>query len=217
MKKFLSLLLVLIMFISLATCGDSTSKTTSDSQSQSKTESTETTEATETTKADSITLGSTIDLEYVNMTLDSFEISNGYSFEATDNSSGISVTTRSSIDCPADMKLICLKGKFTNKTKGDIFPANGPIYGELVVNGYTYKTEMDCYISETAESVLTLAPLRTVDYYLYAEVPVALADAVEDCTLNIGFVTDLDASKPVFEMSDNDVLYTLEAIPTTQQ
>lgn len=214
MKKILSLLLVLVMCMSLAACGDSTSKTTSDSQSQSKTE---TAESTESTKADSITLGSTIDLEYVNMTLDSFEISNGYSFEATDNSSGISITHKASIDCPADMKLICLKGKFTNKTKGDIFPANDPIYGEVVVNGYTYKTEMVCYISEAAESVLTLAPLRTVDYYLYAEVPATLADAVEDCTLNIGFVTDLNALKPVFEMSDNDVLYTLEAIPTTQQ
>lgn len=208
MKKYLSLLLALVMCMSLVACGNSTSTTTPDSQSQSE---------TETTKAESITLGSTIDLEYVNMTLDSFEISNGYAFEATDNSSGISITHKASIDCPADMKLICLKGKFTNKTKGDIFPANDPIYGELIVNGYSYKTEMDCYISETAESVLTLAPLRTVDYYLYAEVPVALADAVEDCTLNIGFVTDLDASKPVFEMSDNDVLYTLEAIPEKQQ
>ncbi len=210
MKKLLCLLLALIVCVSLVACGDVQDSTeTSSVMTQSETEQKE--------NAEPIALGNTIDLEYVTMTLDSFEISTGYSLESTDSSSGISFTRKASIDCPDDMKLICLKGQFTNKTKGDIFPANDPIYGELVINGYTYKTSMECYVSNSAESALTLAPLRTVDYYLYAEVPVALADAIESCTLNIGFVTDLDASKPVFEISDNDVLYTLEAIPTTQQ
>ena len=217
MKKLLCLLLALVMCISLVACQgakneDATTKTTTESAADPQTATDET-----QTNAEPIALGDTIDLDYVTVTLDSFEISTGYSLESTDSSSGISFTRKASVDCPDDMKLICLKGQFTNKTKGDIFPANDPIYGELVVNGYTYQTEMECYVSDSAESALTLAPLRTVDYYLYAEVPIALADAVESCTLNIGFVTDLNASKPVFELSDNDVLYTLEAMPTVQQ
>lgn len=206
MKKIFTLLLTLTMILSLCACGGEKNSTTNSPEEQTETEN--------KTNAEAITLNSTIDLDNVTITLEAFEVSTGYSFKSTDTSSGISITRNASIDCPSDMKLICLKGKFTNKTKGDIFPANNPIYGEIVVNGYTYKTKMECYMSDVAESVVILAPMRTVDYYLYAEVPVGIADAIESCTLNIGLVTDLDASKPIFEMSDNDIFYTLEAIPS---
>lgn len=208
MKKIITLVLAVMMLVSLCACGG-IGTTTLENGTDADT-------ATGTSQAGSTNLGDTISLDYVEMSLDAFEVSTGYQFESTDTSSGFSITHRASIDCPSDMKLICLKGKFTNKTNGDIFPANNPIYGELVVNGYTYKTEMDCYIADVAESVFTLSPMRPVDYYLYAEVPVAIADAIETCTLNFGFVTDLDASKPVFAMSDNDKLYTLNTMPTVQ-
>ena len=192
MKKFLCLLLVMIICISLVAC-------------------------TKSPKEEPVTLGSTIDLEYVNMTLDAFEISTEYSFETTDNSSGTLSTYESSIKCSKDMKLICLKGKFINKTQKGVLPSKNPIYGELEVNGNTYKTKMECYIPENYKSVYQLAPLRTADYYLYAEVPVAVADAIESCKLTIGLTEDLNVSEKVSKPEDNDVLYLLETIPANQQ
>lgn len=166
--------------------------------------------------AESIRIGETISLDYAALTLDAFEISDGYEFEYIDKSSGISVTYLASIDCPSGMKLACLKGKFTNKSKNEVYPSNDPAYGKVIINGYEYETRMQCYNVAEADSIMGVAPLREVDYFLYAEVPETLAAEIETCEFYIGFAKDLDPSVWIRDMSDCDALYLLEEIPVAE-
>ena len=222
MKKALSLILALVMCLSLCACGGRENTGSNNSNTETANNATQPQETTPPTtepagpSADPIQIGETISLDYAVLTLDAFEISNGYEFEYTDKSSGISITHKSSIDCPSGMKLICLKGKFTNKSKGEVYPSNDPAYGKIVINGYEYETRMKCYNVAEADSIMGVAPLREVDYFLYAEIPETLATEIETCEFYIGFVKDLDPSVWVDDMSDYDALYLLEATPTAE-
>ncbi|MBQ3355935.1 MAG: hypothetical protein IJG45_02300 [Oscillospiraceae bacterium] len=219
MKRTIAILLALVMLLSLAACGGdtTTSKPQSTDAPVAAAPSTEAptkapTEATAT--AEEVTIGSSISLNFVEMTLDAFEISEGYNFEYTDNSSGITITQKSSIDCPSGMKLVCLKGSFTNKAKHEIYPGNNPADGVMIINGNEYNIRFKCYNSAEAESIMNIVAQQTVDYYFYAEVPNAVADAIESCEVYIGFIEEMDPSVWVMDMSDYDYLYKLDAIPS---
>ena len=164
-------------------------------------------------RAKNVNLGDAISLDYVEMTLNKFEVSDGYNFESTDNSAGISIKHIANIDCPSGMKLVCLKGKFTNKSKGEIFPSNNPTNAVMTINDSEYKTQFDCYDVDAAESIMGVAAQSQVDYFLYAEVPDNVASAIKSCEVKICFVKDLDSS--VFPQSDSDYdqIYVLSATP----
>ncbi|MBE6737312.1 MAG: hypothetical protein IKB72_00120 [Ruminococcus sp.] len=220
MKKLITFLMALVLCLSLCACGND-SKSNEDSTKAPVNQNTvvetqaPTTEAPAESAAQTIQVGETISLDYATLTLDSFEISDGYEFEYVDTSSGIKITHKSSIDCPSGMKLVCLKGKFTNKSTNEVYPSNNPVHGKMVIDGYEYKTELDCYVVAEAESVMGVAPLREVDYFLYAEVPDTLANNISNCQLYIGFVENLETGW-LDDVTDCDALYLLEATPTTK-
>ena len=217
MKKVLALILALVLVLSLAACGGgSNSSKKQDNTSQDNTSSENKTDMPTGSAIDAkeLKIGDKISLEYVNLTLDKFEISNGYQFKSTDNSSGISTTNEASIDCPNGMKLVCLNGKFTNKTKGDIFPSNNPINGIITINDNEYKTNISCYDVSAAKPILEVAAQRTVDYFLYSEVPNEVANSIKTCEFKIGFVKDLNPIVSVQSNDDFDELFVLNSIPT---
>ena len=217
MKKVLALMLALVLVLSLAACGGgSNSSKKQDNTSQDNTSSVNKTDMPTESAIDAkeLKIGDKISLEYVNLTLDKFEISNGYQFKSTDNSSGISITNEASIDCPNGMKLVCLNGKFTNKTKGDIFPSNNPINGIITINDNEYKTNLSCYDVSAAKPISEVAAQRTVDYFLYSEVPNEVANSIKTCEFKIGFVKDLNPIVSVQSNDDFDELFVLNSIPT---
>lgn len=221
MKKALSLLLALAVCLLLCACGGETDNagTANNSNTEAATnapQKQETTAEPEGPAAEPIQLEETISLDYAVLTLDAFEISDGYEFSYTEKSSGITITHKSSIDCPSGMKLLCLKGKFTNKAKAEVYPGNDPAGGKIIINGYEYETRMQCYNVAEAESVMGVAPLREVDYFLYAEIPETLAAEMESCEFYIGFAKDLDPTVWIDDLSDYDALYLLKATPAAE-
>ena len=164
-------------------------------------------------KTSGVNLGDTIQLDFVTMTLDDFEISDNYTFKYTDKSSGITIRYETGIESPGGMKLVCLKGSFTNKTKNEIYPANNPAEGLIIINGNEYKTRFECFNVAQAKDIVNVAAQQTVDYFYYAEVPDSVADAIETCEVYIGFNEDLDPSGWISSLDDYDYLYRLDAIP----
>lgn len=164
-------------------------------------------------QATPLSLTESLHLDYAFMNFWAFEVSDGYNFEHTDDSSGISITKKSSIDCPSGMKLVCLKGVFQNLTNGEIYPSNNPTNAVMTINGTNYNTQMECFDTYFAEPILSVAAQREVEYFLYAEVPEKVANSIESCEVKLGFVKDLNPSVFVSSDSDFDHLYILYAKP----
>ena len=157
-----------------------------------------------------VKIGDTISLDFVEMTIDEFLISDGEEFSYSQLEVFGTSTRYVSLECPAGMKLICLYGKFTNLTSQTIYPANDPAEGLVIINGDEYKTDLDCYNLNAATLKLEVVPKETVDYFYYAAVPESVADSLETCDIIIGFVEGLDPAKWISEISDYDYLYRVE-------
>lgn len=224
-KKWLSLLLALMLCLSLAACGGGGAESFDDGAAVSEGEAE--TDAEDQPDQPSnglipnepavptVRLGETISLDCADLTLDALVISDGFDFSYTEASSGIRVTYRANIDCASGMKLICLLGKFTNKTSSSVYPVNDPVRGKIVVNGYEYDTRMECCSGE-AQSLLDLVSMREADCYIYAEVPEKLTDEIESCALHLGFVKNMDPYVWISDMKECDALHLLEAMPEVE-
>lgn len=214
MKNIIAFLLALVICLSLCACGQ-TADTNTDT-APTTTVPVVTTTAPKTITAQPIQLGETITLDYVTVTLDVFEISDGYKFQYSEKSGNTTTTYNSVIPCPSGMKLICLKGTFTNMSQTEVYPSNNPIGGTMLINGFEYKTDMRCYTIKESKSLTGVPPMVEVKYLMYAAVPEALASSIETCQLYIGFVKDLDPAAWVDSTSDYDALYLLETMPAAQ-
>lgn len=80
--------------------------------------------------------------------------------------------------------------------------------GEVVINGNKYKTRLECVNESKAEKYYELVAQQSSNYYLYAEVPENVANELKSCTINFGFVENLE-SKYISDLSELDYLYTL--------
>ena len=208
------------MLLSLCACGGTNQKSNDDSSKESSKETTSdnkevaTENEEESNAGKPISVGDTISLDCIDLTIDAYEISDGYDFEAKDGF----VTKISHIDCSPGMKLVCLKGKVTNKTTSAVYTSNNPISGMLKINGYEYKTKMDCYIAATADRVYELVPMLEVDCFIYAEIPETLLDNIEACQLSLGIMENLDSMKTAMaeDLSSFDFKYVLEGTPSAQ-
>ena len=183
------------------TTGSGTSTSTSTSKEEQKEEK----------KAEELSMGGTMENDYVKMTLEKFEVEPEYKFSYTEKTRVGTSTKNNGIDGKSGMKLVCLRGKLTNKTSKQIYPTNNPVQGEMIINSNTYKTTLKCFDTEHAESYLTMVAQQEAEYFLYAEVPDSVADNIESCIIKFGCVKDLDPSKYIPTMNDLDFLYSLQA------
>lgn len=164
-------------------------------------------------KGKDVKLGETIEDEYIKMTLDTFEVEAEYKFRyETKGSVGTSIKN-SGIEGKSGMKLVCLRGKLTNKTSSDVYTSNNFVKGEMTINGNKYKTTLKCFDTEHAEHYTTMVAQQEAEYFLYAEVPENVADNIESCNISFGWVKDLDSRNTAFatNISDLDYIYTLQA------
>ena len=164
-------------------------------------------------EAQNLRLGETLTTSYMTLTLDAFEISEGYSFSHKDGS----VTYKTGIDCPGDMRLLTLRGSFTNKTGKELYPSNDPVKGLIIVDGNEYTTRMRCFNVAEADTIMTLASQRTVDYFLCAEVPETVALGAGTCTIRLAFAEQLDTSTWFMDFDEYPNQYVLEALPGKTQ
>lgn len=205
---------VIVVALVVAFSGKGNNTTT-----QKKGQTTGTTQTTEDkkeeeqgTQAQQVKLGETTENDYIKMTLDKFEVEQEYKFKYTEKTTVGTHIKNNGIDGKSGMKLVCLRGKLTNKTSQDVYTSNNFIKGEMTINGNTYKTTLKCFDTEHAESYLTVVAQQETEYFLYAEVPQNVADNIETCTISFGWVKDLDSRNTAFadKMTDLDYLYTLK-------
>lgn len=207
MKKYFCFFLLALVF-TLSSCGGSEEKPVqTDTVESSQLEAEESVESPAVTD---INVGETISLDFIEMSIDNCEINSGKEFSYSQATSFGKETTICSLDCPSGMKLVCLVGKLTNKTKSSIFGSNNPAEGLFVINDNEYKTRLRCYNVEFADSKFEVAAQETVDYFYYAEVPENVANNIESCVVYIGFVEGLDDSKWISSLADYDYLYRLD-------
>lgn len=170
-------------------------------------------EQKEEKKAEEVKLGEVVENDYIKLTLDKFEVETEYKFRYEEKTNVGKHIKNNGIDGQSGMKLVCLRGKLTNKTSGEVYPANNFVKGEMTINGNTYKTTLKCFDTEHAESHMTVVAQQETEYFLYAEVPENIANNMETCTINFGCVKDLDSRNTAFadKITDLDYIYTLQA------
>ncbi len=221
MKKLLILFLTAALALSLCACGGG-----EDAVDSGPTAPTEDAAApTEGTQGDSpaeeptptpgpeataVNLGDTIDLDFVKVTLDTLDVTKeGYHFEYTEGN----VTYQSSVEPDRGMSMVCLRGKFTNKTNAEVYPSNDPLYSVFTINGNEYKGQLKCYLVDYAESCMGVAAQQEVDYFCCAQVPENVAADIQTCSITFGFQQDI-VTGYIGGVDELDYVYTLDAIPT---
>lgn len=219
-KKVIIIIAVIIVIVAIVLIAVFNNK---GNENNNITNNTGTTTSTTTTQEDiqkqeekkgkDVKLGETIEDEYIKMTLDTFEVEAEYKFRyETKTNVGTSIKNNG-IEGKSGMKLVCLRGKLTNKTSSDVYTSNNFVKGEMTINGNKYKTTLKCFDTEHAEHYTTMVAQQEAEYFLYAEVPENVADNIESCNISFGWVKDLDSRNTVFatNISDLDYIYTLQA------
>ena len=184
MKKLFTILLVVSLLLSLCACGNTSVK---EEVSNKNTDNTVTT--TSKPEIQEVKLGDTIELDFMEMTIDQFIIFDGLTVEIDEHTSMILT------DDSAEKKTIYLTGKITNLhtdmiggTLGDI----DCIFGNACFNEkYNYKFEM--MINNKEDTNGLLQPLTTGDFYLYAQVPNSIANEFDSCSVRFAFNENLTA------------------------
>lgn len=201
--------LLLVVFVK----GDekTTKQNTNNGTKITATESKQEENQKEEKKAEQVNLGETLENDDIKMSLDKIEVEKEYKFEHTEKTSVGTHTKKNGIDGKSGMKLVCLRGKLTNKTPNEVYTSNNFIKGEAIINGNTYKTTLKCFDVESAESHYTIVAQQEADYFLYAEVPESVADNIQTCVINFGNVKGLDSKNGAFidKLTELDYLYTI--------
>ena len=226
-KRTIVTLLTAILCFSLCSCGkenakqsQGSTKTAETAQESDKSQEVTDTEVTATTEAATnetaftdVSMGETISLDYVEMSLERLEVADRYDFSYTEDTSVGTSTNSVSLEPSGDLMLVSLIGTFQNKTNKDYYTSNNGVFGKMIINGNEYNARFECYDTEQAESYLKVAAQQKTSYFLYAEVPQEVAENIEDCVVQFGFTQDFE-SKPIGKVEDLDSIYQLSAIPT---
>lgn len=217
-KKMLIIGAVVVVVIVVALVVDFSGKG-NNTTTQKKEQTTGVTQTTEDkkeeeqgTQAQQVKLGETVENDYLKLTLEKFEVETEYKFSYTEKTKVGTHTKHNGIDGKSGMKLVCLRGKLTNKTSQDVYTSNNFVKGEMIINGNTYKTTLKCFDTEHAESNLTVVAQQETEYFLYAEVPENVANNIETCVINLGCAKDFDSRTTALasKLTELDYLYTLK-------
>lgn len=166
MKRIFSIVLVLAMCVSLCACGGANGTETPEEKKNGETLSQDINEPETESGVDSVALGEKITLDFAEIVFDSVEL--GYSV----GGSGISATAQDG------MRLFSLTGSIENIAGSNLSVAN--VNAEMIFNGeYTYTAKAT--IQDSRSYPVSVAPLASAEYVLYAEIPEALLDKLGTC------------------------------------
>lgn len=211
MKKWIALLLAMVMCLSLAACGKNEAPATNTPAQNAPSTPTAAPEAEQTEptepqqEAVGLSIGDKIDNENFTMTFDSMEILDEYSYKTSEYSS-------TSLYVESGYKLLLVMGHIENKSTGVI--SDSSFARTAVVNGSYTVTDYDVRLSFKRDKYFEIDPYTDLDYFLYINIPEKLAAQFEKAEFTLGFNNDM--SIPVTEwkmdgtkVTPTDNLYTV--------
>ncbi len=144
-------------------------------------------------------MGETVIAEGVELTFPEVGFSNDIRY--TSKSSGISITSGPNPE--ADKQFFYLKGTLKNTGKQTVRPAIG---GKVTLDGYEYDLRVDL-IHEDGTPCSSVEPLDRVIIYIYAHIPVELAESFESGEMIFGFNDNFEN----VDIKNCDYLYSVDA------
>lgn len=217
MKKFLALLLAMVMTLALAACGgggdtpapkeDDPPAPTTDVPSEEEPKDEEPEEPAEPEPPAAIPLqcGDSIDNDNFKMTFDSVELLSEYSYQTSEYSS-------TSLYVENGYKLVVVKGHFENKGTSPI--TDSSLVCTAMVNDTFAVDENDVRFNFIRDKYFEIDPYTDLDYVMYINIPEKLAGMFETVTFTIGFNDDLSIPSTVYssdgtKTTETDQLYAL--------
>lgn len=193
MKRLISFALVLTICFSLCACGGSGTTEDAVVKENGETVSQAVNEKEPESSKNRIVLGEKITMDFAEFTFDSVEL--GYSV----GGSGISTTAQDG------MRLFSLTGSIENIGGSNLSVAN--VNAEMTFNGeYTYTARAT--INDSKSYPVSVAPLVSAEYVLYAEIPEALMDKLGTCEVRFSLNEDF-ASVPE-SADEGDYAFVME-------
>lgn len=160
-----------------------------------------------------LSLGESIDIDYLSMSLDNIEISNGYEFNVEHEY----YVKKQPFTPSGGMVLLSLRGLLTNKSTKEMNHLS-ILAGTIIVNGNEYTASLKCFNMQEPEECLSIVSQQTLDYFIYTEIPENLVNNIENCEFKFGFSDKLEEdiieNKP-FE--DLTYLYSVSGILSIQK
>ena len=217
MKKFLALLLAMVMTLALAACGgggdtpapkeDDPPAPTTDVPPEEEPKDEEPEEPAEPEPPAAIPLqcGDSIDNDNFKMTFDSVELLSEYSYQTSEYSS-------TSLYVENGYKLVVVKGHFENKGTSPI--TDSSLVCTAMVNDTFAVDENDVRFNFIRDKYFEIDPYTDLDYVMYINIPEKLAGMFETVTFTIGFNDDLSIPSTVYssdgtKTTETDQLYAL--------
>lgn len=216
MKKFLALLLAMVMTLVLAACGgggdtpapkeDPPAPTTDvPPEEEPKDEEPEEPAEPEPPAAIPLQCGDSIDNDNFKMTFDSVELLSEYSYQTSEYSS-------TSLYVENGYKLVVVKGHFENKGTSPI--TDSSLVRTAMVNDTFAVDENDVRFNFIRDKYFEIDPYTDLDYVMYINIPEKLAGMFETVTFTIGFNDDLSIPSTVYssdgtKTTETDQLYAL--------
>lgn len=193
MKKYITLMLALLMVLSLCACGQQAapSQTPADAPDASNVINTMPSTEPPAAAASVVNFGDVIENESIVMTIETAEIKEELKYQQTS-----SFSTSRYIE--EGKQAFCLMGTIENISGNEI--DDWAFKGKLVVDEkYNYDVSMWCPSD--------LEPLAEVPFFLFAEIPDKLVDSYSTATFTFGFNNDFES---VFgEVEELENLFTI--------
>ena len=214
MKKFLALLLAMVMTLVLAACGgggdtpapkeDDPPAPTTDVPPEEEPKDEEP-EEPEPPAAIPLQCGDSIDNDNFKMTFDSVELLSEYSYRTSEHSS-------TSLYVEDGYKLLVVKGHFENKGTSPI--TDSSLVCTAMVNDTFAADRSDVRFDFIRNKSFEIDPYTDLDYVMYINIPEKLAGMFETVTFTIGFNDDLSIPSTVYssdgtKTTETDQLYAL--------
>lgn len=217
MKRFLALLLAMVMTLVLAACGgggdtpapkeDDPPAPTTDVPPEEEPKDEEPEEPAEPEPPAAIPLqcGDSIDNDNFKMTFDSVELLSEYSYQTSEYSS-------TSLYVENGYKLVVVKGHFENKGTSPI--TDSSLVCTAMVNDTFAVDENGVRFNFIRDKYFEIDPYTDLDYVMYINIPEKLAGMFETVTFTIGFNDDLSIPSTVYssdgtKTTETDQLYAL--------
>ena len=177
MKK----IVILLVLVLLTGCGSNNTNSGVVSGGSSSSNATNSIETNEKAQAIPLKAGDSINLDFVEITIDESNIKDEYKFSSKE--SGIQMTYGKSAE--SGYKYIFLRGTIKNLDGNSIDPDS--IVGNIVVNEkYNYKMDT-LFAKNDASPANNIEPLITINYLFYAQIPDELANSFSIATFTFGF------------------------------
>lgn len=175
MKRFVAVILALMMALSLCACGNSDGENSDVGASKSK------------GNAQPVEFGDVIETDFMTMTIEEVGVEEEVKVYSYGSNSSASI-----ISSDEGEQAFFLKGTIENISSEKIGYYTC-LWGEVVFND-TYKYPVKFDVQSIINSANHIPPLYDPEYYIYVDIPDKLAESIETYTLSFGFEENLDGS-----------------------